>query len=318
MVNMSTEEKIIKTSSRYWRQEIGAIVLVSIVLPVAMILYFGEKMYAIGGLGLLVGIPCLISEVRAARRQKITFTKSALVIKVTKDDIKQPWEAIKAAKLTGHGRSRLLVLYCDEHNLNIPCKFFDESEFMERLKEHLSPTVLHPQAYQGLPQFVEWQGNITKKLSNLNRPLKVSLGRSEKRIGLFGVGLGVLFAILYFFNTIEPVAALVLSGLFGGLGLFLLLSCVGWIEGDNESISIRTLFRKVIFSWNELREIHINSDRGVLALVGDNGRLIIPNSSSWSGKDKELLLQLLHLKVEMSRLEPMESGKPLYWRSKNA
>jgi hypothetical protein len=163
-----------------------------------------------------------------------------------------------------------------------------------------------------------WQESITKKLSAHNRPLKVSFGKSEKWLGAFSVGLGLLFAGLYYFSVIEAMAAVILGGLFGGLGLLVLISCLGWLEGDHESISNRTLFRKVVFSWNELREIYINSERGVLALVGDNSRLIVPSWSSWSGKDKELLLDLLNLKIETSKLKPIESAKPLYWRSKNA
>lgn len=315
---MNAKDKITKPSSKYWSRDVGATILVLFVLPIAGMLYFGGRMYIVGGFALLVGVPYLISEIRTARGQQITFSISAIVLTVGKDDFPLPWETIKAVQFTGQGHARLLILYGVEHNLNIPCRFYDEGELMERLKEHLSPSVLHPQAYQTLPQFVEWQESITKKLSSLNDPLKVSLGKSEMWIGFLGVALGVLFVVLYYFAVIEGVAAIFLGGLFGGLGLLVLLSCVGSIEGDNETISVRTLIRRVDFSWHELKEIYINSYRGVLALVGDDRRLIVPASSSWSGKDKEMLFELISLKIEKSKLAVIESSKPLYWWSKNA
>ncbi len=54
-----------------------------------------------------------------------------------------------------------------------------------------------------------------------------------------------------------------------------------------------------------------------MALVGDNSRLILPKVSSWSGKDKELLHELVIYKIEMSKIETVESNKPAFWLSKN-
>ncbi len=172
---MNTQEKVIKTSPRFWTLEISGIVLLIILVPFVGMLYLGEKMYVLGGLALLVGILHLISEIKAALRQRITFTKSDVVVRTGKDVFEQSWESIKAVKFVGKGRSRLLVLYSDEHKMNIPCRFFDEAELMEMLNEHLSSNAFHPQAYQRLSQFSEWEDSVTKELSNLNRRLKVSL-----------------------------------------------------------------------------------------------------------------------------------------------
>jgi hypothetical protein len=315
---MNTQEKIIRPSSRFWKQEIGAIALFLIIIPIAGILYWGGKMYVAGGFALLVGIPYLISEFRAARRQQITFSASEIVVKIGKEDFKRSWESIKAARFTGQGQSRLLVLYFDEHNLNIPCRFYDEVELTENLRKHLSSSVLHPKSYQRLPRFIEWQEGVTKKLSTINRPLKVSLGGSEKWIGIFGVSLGILFVGLYYFSKVDAVTAVMIGGLFGGLGLLLLILSIGWMEGDNNTISVHSIFRKNTFFWNDLREIYFNSNQGVMALVGDNSRLILPKVSSWSGEDKELLHELVSYKIEMSKIEPVESKKPVFWLSKNA
>lgn len=315
---MNNQEKILRPSSKFWKQEVGAIALFLIIFPIAGILYYGVKMYVVGGLALLVGIPYFISEFINVRRQQITFSKSEIIARIGKEDFKQSWESIKAVKFTGQGQSRLLVLYCDEHSLNIPCRFYDEEELINSLKEHLSSSVLHPQAYQRLHWFLEWQENVTKKLSAMKSPLKVSLGGFEKWLGIFSVSLGILFVGLYLFSKVRKIDAVMGGGIFGGLGILLLLLCVGWMEGDNNQISVRSLFRKNTFVWSDLREIYIHSSQGIVALVGDNSRLILPNVSSWSGKDKELLHELISYKVEMSKIEPTESNKPVFWLSKNA
>jgi hypothetical protein len=165
---------------------------------------------------------------------------------------------------------------------------------------------------------LEWQENVTKKLSAINRPLKVALGGFEKWLGIFSVSLGILFAGLYYFSKVEAIVAVIIGGMFGGLGLLLLLLCIGWMEGDGNQISVRSFFRKNTFVWNDLREIYFNSNQGVMALVGANSRLILPKVSSWSGKDRELLYELISYKIEMSKIEPVESHKPVYWLSKNA
>ena len=105
--------------------------------------------------------------------------------------------------------------------------------------------------------------------------------------------------------------------LFCGLGLFLLILSLGWIEGDNESITVRTLFMRHEFFWSKLQEIYVESNRGVTALVCDENRLILPSVTHWSGKDKELLFELVSFKLEASKIEAIENGKILYWRSKN-
>lgn len=315
---MNTQEKIIRPSSRYWKQDIGAIILFFFVIPIAGILYWGVEMYVVGGFALLVGIPYLISEFRAARRQQITFSKSEIIAKINKEDFKQSWDFIKAVKFTGQGESRLLVLYCDEHSLNIPCRFYDETELTNQLKQHLSSSVLHPQAYQRLPWYLEWQDNVANKISTINRPLTVSLGGSEKWLGIFSVSLGILFVGLYYFSKVDAITAIMIGGLFGVLGLLLLLLCIGWMEGDSSQITVRSLFRKNTFFWNDLRKIYLNSNQGLITLIGENSRIVVPKFSSWSGKDKELLHELISYRIEMSKIEPVESNKLVFWSSKNA
>lgn len=315
---MNIQEKILRPSSRYWKQDIGPIILFFFIVPIAGILYWGAKMYVVGGFALIVGIPYLISEFRAARKQQIIFSASEIAVKIDKENFKRSWESIKAASFIGQGRLRFLVLYFDEHNLSIPCRYYDEVELTENLKRYLSPGVLHPKAYQKLRWFLEWQESITKRLSTMNSPLKVSLGGYEKWIGVFCIIFGVLCVGLSYFSKVDSINAMMIGDLFGGLGLLLLILRIGWMEGDNNQISVRSLFRKNTFVWSDLREIYIHSNQGIMALVGDNSRLILPNFSSWSGKDKELLHELISYKVEMSKIDPIESNKPVFWLSKNA
>jgi hypothetical protein len=314
---MNTQEKILHPSSRYWKQEIGAIILLLIIL-IAGILYFGVKMYVVGGFALLIGIPYLISEFRNLLRQQITFSKSEIIARIGKGDYRQSWESIRAVRLTGQGQSMLLVLYCDEHSLTIPCRFYDKVKLIENLKEHLSSIILHPQAYQRLPWFLEWKVNVERNILTMNRSLKVSLGGFEKWLGIFSLSLGLIFAGSAYFSKFEAIDFIILGGMFGGLGLLLLLLCIGWMEADVNQISIRSLFRRNTFIWNDLREIYINSNLGLMALVGDYSRLILPKVTSWSGKDKAMLDDFINYKIELSKIEPVESYKLVYWLSKTA
>src|SRR5688572_10149533 len=108
---MNNQEKILRASSRYWKQDIGAIILFLIILPIIFILYFGGEFYFAGGLVLIVGVFSLVSEVRSARRQQITFTTTEIIVRIGKEDLKWPWETIKAVKFTGQAGSRLLTLH---------------------------------------------------------------------------------------------------------------------------------------------------------------------------------------------------------------
>ena len=315
---MNTQEKVLHTSSRFWIQEIGGLVLIFVVTPIAGFLYFGRSMYWGLGFFMLVGILLLISEFITARRQEIVFSKSEIKGRIGKEDFKQSWDSIKAVRFTGHGQSRCLVLYCDDHYLNIPCRHFNEAELIDLLHEHLSPGILHPLAYQRHPWFLEWQEYMTIKLSAIKKPLIVSLGGFEKWLGLFGVSLGIFLTGFYLLSKVRRYEALVCGGLFGGLGLLLLLLTIGRMEGDTNQISVRSIFRKNTFVWSDLKEIYLNTNQGVMAFIGDNSRLILPKVSSWSGKDKDLFFELITYKIEMSKIEPKESIKPLFWFSKNS
>jgi hypothetical protein len=316
-MNTNYQEKTLRTSSRYWLQEIGAIFLFMIILPIFGIYYWGERFYVIGVLGLIVGIPYLVTELLATRKRLITFSTSEITVKIGKETVQQSWKTIQAVKFSGKGVSRNITLFGQEQNLYIPCKYFNEIELTNFLKEYLPLDVFQPKAYQKTQQFLNWQDSVYKRISSLDRTLKVSLGKSERVIGIFGICMGVFTASIFYFSAKDNSGALFMGTLFGGLGLFLLILSLGWIEGDNESITVRTLFMRHEFFWSKLQEIYVESNRGVTALVCDENRLILPSVTHWSGKDKELLFELVSFKLEASKIEAIENGKILYWRSKN-
>jgi hypothetical protein len=54
----------------------------------------------------------------------------------------------------------------------------------------------------------------------------------------------------------------------------------------------------------------------MIALVGYNNRVVLPGSATWSGKDKELLSELIQSKIAASKIQPVENSKMIFWRSK--
>ncbi len=318
-MNASHQEKIIKTSARYWGQEIGVIFLFLIGLPAVGMHYWGEEFLAVGMLGILVGIPYIISEVISAQKRQIVFSASKIEIKMGRETVPQPWESIQAVKFSGQGTSRQITLFGREQNLQIPCKYFNESELTNLLKGHLPVEAFHPLAYQKTQQFLDWQEGVRRTIGGIHRTLKVSLGKTERWMGILGICMGIFTAGMFYFSAKDEFGALFMGTLFGGLGLVLLILSVGWIEGNNESITVRTLFQKHEFSWNRLQKIYINSNRGIITLVcDDENRLILPGARRWSGADKKLLQELITLKLESSKIEPIESVNSPYWRSKTS
>ena len=314
-MSIDQDVRIIRTSSRYWIEDIGGILLFLVVFPLAGIFYWGERFYFVGGFALVVGIPSLIKGVIAAYNNKISFAKSGMVVQLGREAFKAKWESVKAIRFSGKGTSRRITLFSETQDLNIPCNYFDEKKVVNELNGHLPPEVLDPQAYHSLPQVVEWRNNTTRKLENISDPLRVSLGIRERWIGILSICVGAAIALYSYFSSNN--ATDIIGGIsFGGLGVLLVISCLGWIEGTYESITVRTLFRRHELSWKMLNKIFIDSNRGIVALVSDDCRLILPSPSTWSGKDKELLYELTSLKINASKIEPTENSAIVFWRSK--
>ncbi len=319
IMNANNQEKIIKTSTRYWVQNIGAIILLSIGLPVAGIYYWGEGFLVVGIFAILVGIPYALSEVISAQKRQIYFSSSFIEIRMGGEIAQQPWESIQAVKFSGWEASRRITLFGRGQNLEIPCKYFIESELTNLLKMHLPVEAFHPLAYQKTRQFLDWQESVQRLIGSVNRTLRVSLGKTERWIGIFSICMGIFTASMFYFSARDGSGALFMGTLFGGLGLILLILSIGWIEGNNESITLRTLFEKHEFPWSRLRKIYINSNRSFITLAGDNeNRLILPAANRWSGADKELLQKLITFKLESSKIEPIETVNLPYWRSKTS
>lgn len=313
---MILDKKIIKTSLRYWIEEIGGVFAFLIVLPIFAMIYWEEEFYFIGGLGLLIGIASLISNFRSAYNSKIIFTSSEIRGQINKLNFSKSLEDIKALQFSGYKTTSQLIIWTDQDIIQIPCKYFDEKELDKFLKEHLPLEVFHPLAYQKLPQFQESQNERLKQFSNLYQPLSVSLGRSEKIIGSISIFLSIIMVGLLFISENDTIA-LVMATFLGGLGLFLILWSNSKVEATSEFIKFYSFFKEYELLWNDLKEVYVNTNNQMMALVGDKCRIVLPNPGSWSGKDRDKFFDLLYYKIETLRLQPIESKKHLYWRSKN-
>jgi hypothetical protein len=312
---MNSDKKTIKISSRFWVEEIGGNFAMLIVFPIFTIFYWGERFYFIGTLVLLIGIIGLISEFRTAYNSQISFTNSEIKGQIGKLHFSELWEDIKVVQFSGHKTNSQLTIWTEKNAIQIPCKYFDEKELDKLLKECLSPAVFDALAYEKLPQFQEWQNEREKQFDNLQTPLQVFVGKSEKIIGCISLFFSLLMiGFLYLSNN--NIIAVILLIFFGGLGLYLILWSIGKIE-KNETILFRTLFNKHELSWHDLKEIYVNSNKSIIGLVGENCRIILPNPVSWGGKDKQKLFEFLGYKLETSGVQWVESKEHLYWRSKN-
>lgn len=310
------ETKIIKTSANYWTREIGGTLLFLIILPVFAVLYWGAKFYFLGGLAVIIGTIYLFRNLRPTHNAKIIFDLSEIKGNVEGFAFVQRWNDIKAVSFSGQGTTSLLTIGTENHILQIPCRFFDKKELEKELRTHLPSEVFDPLAFQKLPQVQRFEQERKSQFDNLYEPLKVSVGKSEKIIGGISLFFSVFMLSLLLF-PIDKTGPLFIAIIFGGLGLVLIVFSIGSIEANRETIILRMIFREYELSWNTLREVYINLNNHTIVLTGDKCRILLPSTTSWSGKDREQLYELISMKIENSEIRPQQGTKPLYWRSKN-
>ena len=315
-MTVTHQERILRTSTRYLLKEIGVIFLCSVVIPIMGIYYVGDRFYIIGVIGLVIGIIALVKVLLTSRKRQIAFSATEIIVNSGKEIAKESWTSIQAIRFSGKGNSRYVTLFGSENNLHIPCQYFNETELISSLKEHLPSEVFQPKAYQRTQQYLDWQEETYKKIAGRDRRLKVNLNRSEITTGIFAICVGVFMAILYL-SAKNNFGAFVLGTTIVSMGLLVIVMYLSWMEVDNETIKVRTLFRQYEIQWNKVQEIYVDSIRGKIALVSDTSRLIVPGFRNWSGKERNLLFDLIALKIETSSVEPIESVKLFYWRSKN-
>jgi hypothetical protein len=310
----NNKTRILRTSIHYWLLEIGALTLILVIVPVIAIIFKWSAFYLRGGIGIVIGLILLFRNFIPAYRAKIEFTPFELRGMVEKVKFSEAWEDIQAVSFSGEGNTSLMTLWTEEHVLQIPSYFFNKKELEQLLRKHLPERAFHPLAYQSTDQFQEWQEARRKQFDTLHAPIKVSLGKTERSIGIFTLILGFLMGVL-FFNA-DKAASLVMFSLFGGLGLALIVFSTGSIEANSYSIKHRMLFREYEMIWNSMDEVYISSAKSVIALVSQQCRIVLPSPSNWSGKDKKELLGLIDYKIETRRIQPIESTKHLIWQSK--
>ena len=148
-----------------------------------------------------------------------------------------------------------------------------------------------------------------------NVGIKVSLGRIERRVGILSLCFGILFFSLLFLPNIDRVISWIIAPFFMVFGLCLIVFSNGSIEITDEKIVMQSLFSKYELIWKNLREIYVNTYRGNIILISDECRLYVPQTASWIGKDKQQLYELLILKLESSKVEPIMTTKNVFRRS---
>ncbi len=311
----TNETKIIKTPANYWIKEIGSLLLFLIILPVA-ILYLGGIFYLLGGLVVLIGIINLFRDLPPAYNAKIIIDSSEIKGNVEGYTFAQRWNDIKAVSFSGDVVPSLLTIGTENHVFNISSKFFDKKELEKEFRTHLLPEVFDSFAFQRLSVVQKFEQDRKRQFDNLQEPLQVSIGKSEKNIGVISFLLCVFMLSLLFF-PVDKIAPLVLAAFFGGLSLVLIVFSIGTIESNREIIILKMIFRKYELSWNNLHEVYINLHNHTIVLIGDRCRILLPSTTSWSGRDCEQLYELIILKIENSGIQSNQGRKPLYWRSKN-
>lgn len=313
-MNTTNEAKILKTSTNYWAQEIGGVLIVSVIFPVLSILYWSTRSYVLIGLGILYLVIYLLRDFRVAHNAQIIFNEFEMRGNVAGFAFIQAWTGIKAVTFSGRGVESLLVIGTETEVLQIPCRFFARKELEEELRKYLPSEVFNPLAFQRIHQAFEQERK--SQFENLSEPLKVSLGVAEKFIGGVSVFLGILLLGLFIFKT-DNILSLILAVFFGVLGFVLIVFSIGTIKANNEMIVLKTVLQRYELSWNTLREVYINTHNYTIVLTGDTCRIILPSTTRWSGQDRELLYDLIIVKMETMEIQPKQGTKPLYWRSKN-
>jgi hypothetical protein len=312
----ANQTKIFKTSTKYWLQEIGGILLFLVIFPMFAILHWGAKFYLLGFLAILVGILYLFRDIRSVYGAEIIINDAEIKGNVEGFAFVQSWSEVKAVAFSGHGTTSLLLIGSENGVLQISSRFFDRKELEKELKEYLPSDVFDPLAFQRLSQTQRLEQERKRQFDNLREPLKVTWGKSEKTIGSISIFFGFFMVGLSIFS-VDKTGPLILAAFLVGLGLFLIVFSIGTIEASNETVVLKTVFQEYELPWNTLREVYINLHNHTIVLTSDKCRIILPSTTSWSGQDREKLYELINVKIETIGISPIKGTKPLYWRSKN-
>lgn len=316
-MNEEAQNQILKPSWNYWIHQVGILFLITIVLPVIAVFYWGSHFYLFSTYSVLVGTFTLWRKIKFALQSHISISTTGISGRINGSDFKMLWDEIKAVQFSNYSDPKMLTLFTETDSLNIPIQDFDEKTLPSLLQTHLSTEVFQEPAYQKLTRFIEWKNTNAAYFSNLSRPLKVSLDASGVVIGILFLGGGGIVTIFLFPTSIQQLSAWILPFILCSIGLLLVFLSRGWLEATNEGISMYSMLHRYDFSWRNIREIYISPNGAIWALVGDDARFVIPIHLRWSGKDKEQLAQLIHYKLAASGMTPIENRKVYYWRSKN-
>ena len=307
--------KIIKTSKKYWLSDVIALLVFLVILSIIGLALRIEVYFEISIVAIVIGIPTIFMMLKRALSNQVIFYKNRIEGKIDRGNFNICWGDIGAVQIHDQETRKFIILHTNETAVYIPYRYFDENEVLEELKRYVPLEKFEKGSLQNLPKYRDWQISSSKEFSGLTENLKVTQSGFEKWLGFASLAFGIFMAVISYNNS-DPMGMICSGTLFGGCGIVLIFLTLGSIEANNQEISLKLPYRHVSMYWEEIREIYTNTNQGVVALVSENGRLMV-KPSGWSGKDKDQLYRLLQFKIEKSGVVPKESQKILFWMSKN-
>jgi hypothetical protein len=309
------DETIIRTPTKYWVLNIGAI---SFILGLLILIPFmlGSMIWGIVDFGLLILlIPAGVQFVRNGKGSRQIFNITEMIFEYPTGDIRIAYNEVQAICINNKSNIKKITVYTENGTQSLPSVTWDLDLVREQLKKHLPEEVMQPLAYQKSKAFLELRDETYQAVTNKGM-LKVKFGRFNQKVGGFSLVFGLILLGINIFSSLRLTDVGIAGLLFIILGLLSIFLCLGTIEADRECIKVRKQFHAAAIQWKEVQKQLMSSNNGAMSLIGDHVRLIIPAISSWSGPDEADLLNLIRVELETRNIETSGSMKPELWWSK--
>jgi hypothetical protein len=321
-------KRIFRTTAKYWAQEDGAGLVVSIIWIVGSLLLGWMLFAGIGALILLIGLRGVY--LRLLSRLEIDGEGITCIEKSSQISIK--WSRILFIQLLKSYRRpmRVLRVVVSEATVQpvaapgqvtgagvgnwlqaeILIDHFDHKEIWRLVQSYAPPDAFEEDAYRKAPGYSLWLYQAKQTISEARTPLKVSMSGFVR---IFAWGLMLIMAACVVILSYSFLGV-VISILFFLLGLWSVIS-TGKIEVDHETITHDTPIGCYRISWDEIA--HIETDvYGSMVFYGDDKHLAIYGPGWWSGKDKRSLAEFLFLKIELNKIR-IENKRVLFKMARN-
>jgi hypothetical protein len=234
-----------------------------------------------------------------------------------KGEFKVLWSDVMAAWIanTGPYNEPYLFLRTLQDAFSIPLGLFDKDEVWKVVQSYVDPSALEEEAQKKLPEYQEWMSlseNLTKEVQT--RTLNVTDRKNTIVIGWVGLIFSLAIAIGVLWES-RPVLSLFFIPFIVLSGGILLTS--GSVEMDIEGVTRVNHLGKYRIDWNEVRQVETNPDSTHIVLYGENKQLVIPGPNSWSGPDREKMLNWLMVQTSQRQINLKWSQLTEFKLSKN-